>query len=555
MEAAWAGCWGVEMKCRSLGKAMPDVSVEAATADGEGGDGAAAVAGDVGCGATAEVRAEVGRDAPSDAALAVLGEKLLDRSWRLSNLYYVTDKSGERVRFVPNWAQLRLFDSLAHRNVDLKVRQLGVTTGYCILWLDAVLFNRNLRVGIVAHTKDDAMIIFRDKIQFAYDNLPEEIRAAVFARKRDAHEILLNNGSSIRVGVTFRSGTVQVLHVTEYGYICQRQLQRADEIKTGAFQAVPADGIIVVESTAKGRAGHFYELCQGAQKGNDWRFRFLPWYLEPSYALSPERAIEYKHETEYLDKLEGVIGQELTAEQRQWWCGKHRELGSDMFAEYPSTAEEAFRASTEGAYYGSQMLEAWQEKRITAVPVDRALLVDTWWDLGMNDETFLWFVQRNGYEVRLVDCYKNSGEGLPHYAAVLDEWRREHGVVYGRHIAPHDINVRELNTGKSRLETAGGLGIAFEVAPMLPVVDGIEAVRAALSRCVFDEERCVDGIRGLEHYRKEWNEALGVYRNQPLHDWASHPADAFRTGLSCEGVMQRMVPRAAAREIRRERWR
>jgi len=229
----------------------------------------------------------------------------------------------------------------------------------------------------VAHTKDDAMIIFRDKIQFAYDNLPEQIRTAIFARKRDAHEILLNKGSSIRVGVTFRSGAVQVLHVTEYGYICQRQPQRADEIKTGAFQAVPADGIVVVESTAKGWAGHFYELCQGAQKGNDWRFRFLPWYLEPSYALSPERAIEYKHETEHLDKLEGVIGQELTAGQRQSWCGKHRELDSDIFAEYPSTAEEAFRVSTEGAYYGSQMLEAWQEKRITAVPVDRALLVDT----------------------------------------------------------------------------------------------------------------------------------------------------------------------------------
>ena len=326
------------------------------------------------------VAAKIGvdeKDASLDAALAVLGEKLLDRNWRLSNLYYVTDKSGQRVRFVPNWAQLRLFDSLAHRNVDLKVRQLGVTTGYCILWLDACLFNRNLRVGIVAHTKDDAMIIFRDKIQFAYDNLPPEIRAAIFARKRDAHELLLNNGSSIRVGVTFRSGTVQVLHVTEYGYICQRQPQRADEIKTGAFQAVPADGIIVVESTAKGRAGHFYELCQGAQKGNDWRFRFLPWYCEPTYALSPERAIEYKHETEYLDKLEGLIGQELTAAQRQWWCGKHRELGGDIFAEYPSTAEEAFKASTEGAYYGSQMLEAWQEKRVTAVPVDRALLVDT----------------------------------------------------------------------------------------------------------------------------------------------------------------------------------
>ena len=531
MGAGWVACLGAEMR------------------DGADDVIAAGVAGAAGTGGDGE------RDASLDAALAVLGERLLDRNWRLSNLYYVTDKSGQRVRFVPNWAQLRLFDSLAHRNVDLKVRQLGVTTGYCILWLDACLFNRNLRVGIVAHTKDDAMIIFRDKIQFAYDNLPAEIQEAIFARKRDAHEILLNNGSSIRVGVTFRSGTVQVLHVTEYGYICQRQPQRADEIKTGAFQAVPADGIIVVESTAKGRAGHFYELCQGAQKGNDWRFRFLPWYCEPTYALSPERAIEYKHETDYLDKLEGQIGQELSAGQRQWWCGKHRELGGDVFAEYPSTAEEAFKASTEGAYYGSQMLEAWQEKRVTTVPVDRALLVDTWWDLGMNDETFVWFVQRNGYEIRLVDCYKNSGEGLPHYAAVLDEWRREHGVVYGRHIAPHDINVRELNTGKSRLETAAGLGIRFEVAPMLPVVDGIEAARAALPRCVFDEERCVDGIRGLEHYRKEWNETLGVYRNQPLHDWASHPADAFRTGLSCEGMIQQVMPRVAAREVRRERWR
>lgn len=480
--------------------------------------------------------------------------RLKDRAWRLANLYWITDKSGARVRFVPNWAQVELVESLGRRNVDLKVRQLGITTGYCILWLDACLFSDNLRVGIVAHTKEDAKIIFRDKIKFAYDHLPPEVLGWARAVKCDSGELLLSNGSGIRVGVTFRSGTVQVLHVTEYGYVCQRQPQRADEIKTGAFQAVPADGIIVVESTAKGRAGHFFELCQAAQRGNGWRFTFLPWFRHAEYALKVETPLEYPKERDYLDRLEATLALPLTPEQRQWWCHKHRELGDDIHAEYPSTPEEAFKASTEGAYYGSQMLEAWQEQRVTAVPVDRALLVDTWWDLGINDETFIWFVQRNGYEVRAVHCYKNSGEGLPHYAAYLDEWRREHGIVYGRHIAPHDIKVRELNTGKSRQETAAGLGIHFDVAPMLPLADGIEAVRAALPRVVFDEAQCAEGIRGLEHYRKEWNDALGVYRDRPLHDWASHPADAFRTGITCEG-MQAVVPRVAAREVRRERWR
>ncbi len=490
-----------------------------------------------------------------EAALAVLGEKLLDRDWRLRNLYCITDKRGERVLFEPNWAQLELYEGLAHRNVDLKVRQLGVTTGYCMLWLDACLFNRDLRVGIVAHTKDDARIIFRDKIKFAYEHLPQEVREAVPVARCDAHEILFHNGSGIRVGATFRSGTVQILHVTEYGYICQRQPRRAEEIRTGAFQAVPADGIIVVESTAKGRAGHFHELCQEGQKGAGWNFSFLPWWRHPDYAARPEAALEHRKEADYLDRLEGLIGRTLGPEQRQWWCVKHRELGEDIYSEYPSTAEEAFKASTEGAYYGAQMLQAWQDGRVTSVPVDRSLLVDTWWDLGMNDQTFVWFVQRNGYEIRLVDCYHNSGEGLPHYAAYLDQWRKEHGVIYGRHIAPHDIKVRELNTGKTRLETAAGLGMAFDVAPLLPVADGIEAVRAALPRCVFDEARCAEGIRALEHYRKEWNDGLGVYRNQPLHDWASHPADAFRTGVSVEGVMQGVVPRVAAREIKRERWR
>jgi hypothetical protein len=150
-----------------------------------------------------------GEDAVSlgnGAALERLGERLLDRDWRLANLYTIIGKDGRRLLFRPNWAQLEVFGSLGHRNVDLKVRQLGLTTGYCMLWLDACLFNRDLRVGIVAHTKDDARIIFRDKIKLAYDSLPAELRAAIPAVKCDAQELLLGNGSGIRVGVTFRSG-------------------------------------------------------------------------------------------------------------------------------------------------------------------------------------------------------------------------------------------------------------------------------------------------------------------------------------------------------------
>ena len=492
-----------------------------------------------------------------------LGALLSDREWRLENLYKIRDKDARVVAFRPNWAQKRLFAGLRNRNVDLKVRQLGVTTGYCILWLDTCLFSSNVAVGIVAHTKDDARIIFRDKIKFAYDNLPEAIREMCPAVKGDAQELILDNGSSIRVGVTFRSGTIHILHVSEYGYSCQRQPLRAEEVKTGAMQAVPDDGIVVVESTAKGRSGHFFDLCREAQKGNGWRFEFLPWFEAPDYAVASdrsgeraaERSVEYAAEREYLDRL--CLQQEimLTAPQRQWWCRKYRELGEEMFSEYPSTAEEAFRQSTEGAYYGSLLLAAWQHGRVTTVPVDRSLRVDTWWDLGMADQTSIWFVQRDGYEIRVVDYYSNSGEGLPHYAGVLDAWRQRHGVLYGRHVAPHDIRVRELNTGRSRLETAAGLGIGFEVAPMLPLADGIEAVRNALPRCVFDEERCAEGIRGLEHYRKAWNEALGVYRTQPLHDWASHAADAFRTGIVAEAQASVGAGRLAARVVGRERWR
>jgi phage terminase large subunit len=184
----------------------------------------------------------------------------------------------------------------------------------------------------------------------------------------------------------------------------------------------------------------------------------------------------------------------------------------------------SFEAPLAGAYYEIQMLASVTQKRITRVPWEPKLEVHTAWDLGVDDQTVIWFFQEFNQEVRVIDCYWNSGEGLPHYVKKM----REKPYVYGIHYAPHDITVREFISGHSRIEAARKLGLRFKLVPRHNLADGIEAVRALLPRCWFDEENCGKGIDGLKGYRKEWNEERKTYRDTPLHDWTSNFADAFR---------------------------
>lgn len=184
----------------------------------------------------------------------------------------------------------------------------------------------------------------------------------------------------------------------------------------------------------------------------------------------------------------------------------------------------SFDAPIEGAYYAVQMMNVQKEGRIQKLPYETNLKVHTAWDLGVGDSTAIWFFQSVGREIRLIDYYETSGEGLAHYAKVL----QEKGYVYGDHIAPHDIEVRELGTGKSRLEVARDLGIRFKIAPKMSLDDGIQATRDILSRCYFDEEKCKQGINCLRSYHKAYDEKNGVYKSYPVHDWTSHGADAFR---------------------------
>lgn len=197
-------------------------------------------------------------------------------------------------------------------------------------------------------------------------------------------------------------------------------------------------------------------------------------------------------------------------------------------------------ADVKGAYYGFEMREAWKQGRIGKIPHDKAALVHTAWDFGMNDTMTVIFFQVIGKEVRDIDYYESNHRGFDHYANILQAKKGELGYNYGYHFGPHDLRVQESN-GKTRVETAAGLGIGFTVMNRVQhKMDGINMVRLLLPYCWFDSSRCEEVITGLENYRSEYNEELERYADKPLHDWSSHIADAKQTQAQGVNWMQKM---------------
>jgi len=213
--------------------------------------------------------------------------------------------------------------------------------------------------------------------------------------------------------------------------------------------------------------------------------------------------------------------------------------------QYEQEYECSFTAAIIGAYYGKLLSEAEEAGRITRVPYDPMYPVHTAWDLGINDSTAIWFAQIfRGGAVNVIDYYESSGVGLDHYADILT--KKDYN--YGDHLAPHDIEVRELGSGKSRLETAFSLGIRFKVIPKMKVADGINAARMMLPRCYFDRDKTAEGLDMLRQYRQEWDDKKRSFRDAPRHDFTSHAADAFRylaVGLENRAKMVR-PPQAVA---------
>jgi len=223
--------------------------------------------------------------------------------------------------------------------------------------------------------------------------------------------------------------------------------------------------------------------------------------------------------------------------QKDWYADIFKASETDIISElelneakalmpdeiYDSEFECSFDSAAIGSIYSKGLIKAEEDKRITKIPYDTSVKVNTYWDLGMADKTAIWFVQQKGSAFHIIDYFEDSGESLEYYTTVLDEKK----YIYDTHYLPHDANVRELGTGVSRVETAQSLGMRTSIVPKLSVEDGINAVRMVLSRCWFDHEKCKHGLDALRQYRWASNDR-GELKNKTVHDWTSHSADAFR---------------------------
>lgn len=203
-----------------------------------------------------------------------------------------------------------------------------------------------------------------------------------------------------------------------------------------------------------------------------------------------------------------------------------RKLMSDD--QYQQEFECSWDASIMGAVYSKELRQAETDKRIGVVPYDPSLSVHTAWDLGISDATAIWFYQKSGLAVQVFDYYENVGQPLSHYVHVIDDKRQKGQWKMGSHWLPHDVQARELGTGKSRRETLEQLGLSVNVAPNLSIEDGIEAVRVLLKAMWFDREKCERGLMALHSYRREFDPKRNDLKPAPFHDWASHAADALR---------------------------
>lgn len=240
--------------------------------------------------------------------------------------------------------------------------------------------------------------------------------------------------------------------------------------------------------TPKGN-NHFHDLAERAKDDADWRF------------------------LEFKASQTGILPEsELRAALK--------EMGEDK---YNQEFECSFNAAVEGSYYGQIINNLERDGRITSIPRDDLCRSLVAWDLGMGDSTALWVAQMVGKEVRLIDCVENHGVGLDWYV----NWLRDNKYEDWEQILPHDVEVRELGTGKSRKEVLQEAGLSITVAPRLSIADGIQAVRRLLPRCWFDN-KTKHGLNALRNYRREHDEKRGVFYEKPLHDWSSHYSDSFR---------------------------
>jgi len=337
---------------------------------------------------------------------------------------------------------------------------------------------------------------------------------------------------------------------------------RAREITTGALNAVAAGQYIVIESTAEGQEGKFYEMTQNAialkDSGAtvtdlDYSFHFFPWYLDKRYVLNPSGVVVTEEDERYFDKMQAETGFTLSPEQKAWYVKKERVQAGDMKREYPFTPKEAFEQALEGAYFSGEIASAIKQGRVGGFPIDIRFPVNTFWDLGRNDLNTIWLHQFIKGFHRFVGYYENSGEYIAHYVTWLNEWKAKHGIQFGKHYLPHDGDRQSLWLPDGTISVMANLKFKPSiVARATTEIQQINQARPFFHKCQFDEASCSVGLNRLKSFRKEWDDLRGVWKDHSRHDINSHGAKAFLTFTSSGFNEEEITVEAKKRDRHRD---
>jgi hypothetical protein len=475
---------------------------------------------------------------------AELLDALKDPLWRLRNLYWIKDKEGHSVLFQPWEEQQKFYDNLWWRNVIPKARQRGFSTAVQIMMLDACLFVPNTSAAVVAQDDDIAMQIFKNKIKFAWERLPDIVRQMIDTRYDNLHELAFDNDSSIIVATSTRGNTLQWLHVSEFGQICAKFPERANEIVEGSLPSA-AQGITVVESTVETPFGPFSDMVKQAERiqqsgrpltRQDYRLHFASWWDAPEYETDPEHIAISPRDAAYFFRTEAAIGRPISKRKRAWYVlTRDNEFGGSdekMFRQYPSTLKEAFAVSSEGLWLSRQLARARTEGRICKLPIATDIPVNTFWDIGVEDDIAIWLHQKVGPWDHFIGFIEASSEPYSYVVREMNAFQAEHGFVWGAHYLPHDANQRRpgaeaLKTPRDMLNDLGLKNI--EIVPRIhAVVVGIEQLREDFRFYRFDEERTKDGVTHLEGFSKVFNNTMQIWTPAIADNGHQHAADAIR---------------------------
>jgi len=400
----------------------------------------------------------------------------------------VEDKRrGIVIPYTPRVLQAKLHNELARFNVVVCHRRFGKTVFAINQMIKSAV--EDLQTGKKAPRYAYLAPLFKQAKTVAWDELKRLLKDFPDVKFNEAELRADFMDARIQLYGADNPDTLRGIYLD--GVILDEYAQMNPKMYSEVIRPALSDrkgwGIFI--GTPKGK-NEFYDLYHTSTEKKGWK-RFL-------FKAS---------ETGILDDEELEMAQQDMAE-----------------TEFEQEYECSWSAALRGAYYAKELESAYEEDRVSKVPYDPGKQVVTAWDLGVADSTAIWFAQYDGKAINVIDYYENSGEGLPHYIDVLNK----KDYRYGAHIAPHDIVVREFSTGQSRKDLAFSLGIDFQVAPKLKVMDGIDTVRTTLNKCWFDAEKTKKGLDALLQYRSSYDDKKKIWSQKPVHDWTSHASDAFR---------------------------